>query len=90
MQLILDSSIVIKLYSYMALVERRDSNVKNIFISHINNTTEVWVASECTGAVWQLNQFMLFCIRSDVAGSMSYLSKTEFDSYCHSIGLKLY
>lgn len=90
LQLIQDSSSVIKLYSYMALVERGDINVKNIFLSHIYNTTEVWAAGGCTGVVWKLNQFMLFYIRPDVPGSVSYLSKTEFDTYCKSIGLKLY
>lgn len=88
LQLAKDSSNMIKLYSYLILVERSDSSVKHIFLQNIHNHSTVWVASGCTGILLQVNHFMLSRIQPGLPESMKLLTAKEYKHYRKLVGLK--
>lgn len=89
LQLVKDSSDIIKLYSFMILADRGDSSVRGIFLENIENASCVWIASGCTGVVNQVNHFMLSCLRPDLPASPKVFTMQEFRAYAKAIDMKL-
>lgn len=79
----------IVLYAYIILRSRRYAGIKDLFLKNITDTSEVWFAGGCTGAIWKVNQFMLSQLNPALEDSdRPFLTKKEYRHYCRQIGSK--
>jgi hypothetical protein len=77
-----DSSKTIVLYSYLILRSRNYIDLKNVFLAHLNDTTDIWIAGGCTGVVDRVNSFMLEQLNPEnVDNGKVYLTKNEYEDY---------
>jgi hypothetical protein len=76
-----DTSKCIIIYSFSILRSRNYDKIKDIFISHLNDTTYYWTAGGCTGFIERVNWFMLRQLKP--SNQSSYLTKNEYDMYCN-------
>lgn len=82
-QLTKDTSKCIVVYSFEILTQRQNSNLKNIFLQHQNDTNFFWTAGGCTGVLDRINWYMLRRLKpSTDEGSKNTLTKEEYDLYC--------
>ena len=77
-----DSSKVIVLYAFDILSSRGYSGLKDIFISHVSDTTDVWMAAGCTGSVSKVNLYMLGYLNPKYYPTdKALLTQMEYDNY---------
>jgi hypothetical protein len=77
-----DSSKVIVLYAFDILSSRGYSGLKDIFVKHVSDTTDVWMAGGCTGSVGKVNSHMLGYLNPKYyPNDKALLTKTEYDNY---------
>ena len=77
-----DSSRLIVLYAFNILSSRGYSGLKDIFLQHVSDTTEIWIAGGCTGAVVKVNSYMLSYLNPKYyQSSKVFLTKEEYDMY---------
>lgn len=77
-----DSSSVIVLYAFNILSGRGYFGLKEIFLNHVNDITEVWIAGGCTGSLSKVNAFMLECLNPKFYPlDKPVMTKAEYDNY---------
>lgn len=79
----------IKLYAYSILHNRAYSGLKIIFLQHLNDSTEFWMAGGCTGVIDRVNAFMLRRLNPAHANpGKTWLTKEEFGRYSKALARK--
>jgi hypothetical protein len=74
-------------YAFSLLHSRNFSELKEIFLQNLNDTTNFWVASGCTGTIFRVNSFMLWQLNpTNSISTTAYLTKEEFETYSQIIG----
>ena len=77
-----DNSKTVVLYSFLILYSRNYSDLKEIFLKNIKDTSDVWIASGCTGSLDRVNTFMLRQLNPAYMDSRQpYLTQEEYDKY---------
>ena len=72
---------VIVVYAFEILKSRNYQGLKNIFLSHPNDTAWYWTAGGCTGVLNRVNWFMLRRLRP-IADQKNSLTNAEYDLFC--------
>ncbi|MFT3980869.1 MAG: hypothetical protein QM687_10400 [Ferruginibacter sp.] len=81
-----DSIKTIVLYSFLILHSRNYSGLKDIFLNHIQDESEVWIASGCTGKNVRVNAFMLNQLNPSYLDSRQpYITQEEYDKYLREL-----
>lgn len=81
-----DSSKCIVIYSFSALRSRNYAKLKDVFLSHVNDTTLFWTAGGCTGFTDRVNWFMLRQLKP--LNPNDYLSQNEYEAFCNDFKKK--
>lgn len=82
-----DNSKTIVLYSFMILYSRNYSDLKEVFLKNIKDTSDVWIAGGCTGSIARVNTFMLRQLNPAYMDSRQpYLTQEEYDKYMKEFG----
>jgi hypothetical protein len=76
-----DSTNTIVAYSFLILASRHYEGLKQVFLHHLADTTEFWIAAGCTGALARVNRFMLSNLYFPSDSVKSYLTKNEYEEY---------
>jgi hypothetical protein len=72
----------IVLYSFLILQTRNYPQLKDIFLTHVNDTADVWIAGGCTGTIDKVNSFMLRQLNPGLVDKEGpYLTKSDYDHY---------
>ena len=83
-----DNSKTVVLYSFLILYSRKYNNLKEVFINHITDTSEVWIAGGCTSSITRINIFMLRQLNPAFMDSRQpYLKQEEYDNYIKKLGI---
>jgi hypothetical protein len=83
-----NNSKIVVLYSFIILYSRNYKKLKDVFLQHIADTSEVWVAGGCTGGIARINFFMLMQFNPAYMDSQQpYLKQEEYDKYKKEIGM---
>ena len=84
-----DSSKIIAIYSFLALYNRSYPGMKEIFLKHLTDSTEIWVAGGCTGYIARVNSLMLRHLNPAFLDSRTpYLTQEEHDRYAKQIAIQ--
>ncbi len=82
-----DNSKTVVLYSFLILYSRNYSDLKEVFLKNIKDTSEIWIAGGCTGSLDKVNAFMLRQLNPAYVDSrQSYLTQIEYDKYMKEFG----
>lgn len=82
-----DTSKYILLYAFEILHSHTYSGLKDIFLVHQYDTSEVWQAGGCTGVVWKVNSYMLHLLSPQTnKESTTYLTHREYADLFRQIG----
>lgn len=82
-----DNSKTVVLYSFLILYSRNYSDLKQVFLKNIKDTSDVWIAGGCTGSIARVNTFMLRQLNPAYMDSRQpYLSQEEYDKYIKEFG----
>lgn len=69
-------------YAFTILRERNYPQLKDFFLKHVNDSTEYWTASGCTGVLNHVNLFMLSRMKPGPGGERTnYLTVEEYSEY---------
>ena len=82
-----DNSKTVVLYSFLILYSRNYSDLKEVFLKNIKDTSDVWIAGGCTGSIARVNTFMLKHLNPAYMDSRQpYLTQEEYDKYIKEFG----
>ena len=77
-----DNTKTVVLYSFLILYSRNYTDLKQVFLKNIKDTSDVWVAGGCTGSIARVNTFMLRQLNPAYMDSRQpYLTQDEYDRY---------
>ena len=81
-----DNSKVIVLYAFDILSSRGYPGLKDVFLDHLNDTANVWIAGGCTGVIAKVNSYMLSYLDPQFyPPGKSFLTKSEYEDYLNLV-----